>query len=90
MVKMYCSKKDQSTCLLYIDGNGESELAKRVLESGHIPYAPLDLRDFESTDVSAPTLLADEGSYQGIERIQTFVQSFGWRYTASNLRRAGN
>ena len=67
----------QEICLFYTDGGNESERAKRVLDENGIVYCPIDLRNFNSADVSPPRLVSNLGRFDGIERILEYSTQFG-------------
>lgn len=64
-------------CLLYIDGENESDLAKEVCNRYGINYSLIDLRNFRSSDINAPRLVSDMGRFEGIQRIIYYAETFG-------------
>ena len=69
--------KVRENCLFYTDGEAESEDAKNILDQYNIIYQTIDLRLFNSTDVSPPRLVSSLGRFNGIERIIEYAKQFG-------------
>jgi len=73
---------------LYINGGKESDEARKVLDDANVNYDLIDIRNFSSTDVTAPRLvdvINFAGGFQGLGGIQDYIDIINGKAPRNNL-----
>ncbi len=79
-------EKSYGPAVLWIDGGKESNLAKKLCDAANVKYDLVDLRNFQSTDVIAPSLFhsIQTRRFVGVEEIKDYITRVHSCFPTSN------
>ena len=74
---------------LYINGGKESDEARKVLDDANVNYDLIDIRNFCSTDVTAPRLvdvINFAGGFQGLDGVMGYIDAMSGKTPRNGMK----